>query len=83
MKAVWNEPPSSRWPGCPWKRLVAKLIARSEIMEEVIRLTERDDKHFLVRVGRDLFDGAAVQEEGWRIEAEPTGNYSISCRSES
>ena len=26
---------------------------KSEIMEEVIRLTERNDKHFLVRVGRD------------------------------
>jgi hypothetical protein len=33
--------------------VVTKLIARSEIMEEVIRLTERSDKHFLVRVGRD------------------------------
>ena len=33
--------------------VVTKLIARSEIIEEVVRLTERKDKHFLVRVGRD------------------------------
>jgi hypothetical protein len=33
--------------------VVTKLIARSEIVEEVLRLTERKDKHFLVRVGRD------------------------------
>jgi hypothetical protein len=33
--------------------VVTKLIARSESMEEVIRLTERNDRHFLVRVGRD------------------------------
>jgi hypothetical protein len=33
--------------------VVTKLIARSEIMEEVVRLTERNDKHFLVHVGRD------------------------------
>ena len=42
---------------------MTKLIARSEFMEEVVRLTERKDKHFVVRVGRNYLTVPQFKEK--------------------